>query len=222
MGTAREIPWPFLLPTFTEVPLRYYCRGGGRYLYSLGLLLEPELRSLQAHCRLLNELGHPANIGRSGFSEVSARGLPSQPAPRLSACSPSGVRIKKPLKPASAEAYPTSTSSAASLSLNALSSGFPSGSRPAPSATSEIIAGLPSSDPPPRSLSALRNLSRSSSSLSGDSLAKTCTSSHRSLTDRLRVNASSCSVPTVRKGSQKIRPWKARAGCSRRPAVGVA
>src|SRR5215204_1703266 len=52
IGTAREIPWPFLLPTFTEVPLRYYRRGGGRYLYSLGLLLEPELRSLQAHCRL--------------------------------------------------------------------------------------------------------------------------------------------------------------------------
>src|SRR5215207_7925775 len=66
---------------------------------------------------------------------------------------------------------PTSTRSAASLSLNALSSGFPSGSRPAPSATSETIVGLPSSAPPPRSLSARRNLTRSSSSLSGDSLA---------------------------------------------------
>src|ERR671913_1432034 len=198
MGTAREIPWPFLLPTFTEVPLRYYRRGGGRYLYSLGLLLEPELRSLQAHCRLLNELGHSANIGRSGFSEVSARGLSLRLAPLLSARSPSGVMTKKPLEPASAEAYPTSTSSAASLSLNALSSGFPSGSSPAPSATSETIAGLPSSAPPPRSLSVLRNFSRSSSSLSGDPLAKTCTSSYRSLPDRIRANASSCSVPIVR------------------------
>src|SRR5215213_124014 len=153
---------------------------------------------------------------------VSRRGgeLSLPLAPPLSACSPSGVIDKKPLEPASAEAYPTSTSSAASLSLNALSSGFSSGSRPAPSATSETIAGLPSSAPPPRSLSARRNLSRSSSSLSGDSLAKTCTSSYRSLTDRLRVNDSSCSVHIVRKGTQKIRPWKARAGCSRRPAVG--
>src|SRR5215208_1745223 len=99
-------------------------------------------------------------------------GLSLRLAPSLSACSPSCVMTKKPLEPASAEAYPTSTRSAASLSLNALSSGFPSGSRPAPSATSETIVGLPSSAPPPRSLSARRNLTRSSSSLSGDSLAK--------------------------------------------------
>src|SRR5215212_7205672 len=137
-------------------------------------------------------------------------GLSLRLAPPLSACSPSGVMTKKPLEPASAEAYPTSTSSAASLSLNALSSGFPSGSRPAPSATSETIAGLPSSAPPPWSLSARRNLSRSSSSLSGDSLAKTCTSSYRSLPYRLRVNASSCSVPIV---------WNSDVGFSEDPYV---
>jgi hypothetical protein len=28
-----EMPWPFLLPSFTEVPLRYHRRSGGRYLY---------------------------------------------------------------------------------------------------------------------------------------------------------------------------------------------
>src|SRR5215203_4094407 len=125
-------------------------------------------------------------------------GLSLRLAPPLSACSPSGVMTKKPLEPASAEAYPTSTSSAASLSLNALSSGFPSGSRPAPSATLEIIAGFPSSAPPPRSLSVHRNFSRSSSNFSGNPLAKICTSWYRSLPDRIRANASSCSVPIVR------------------------
>src|SRR5215212_7589076 len=151
-------------------------------------------------------------------------GLSLRLAPPLSACSPSGVMTKKPLEPASAEAYPTSTSSAASLSLNALSSGFPSGSRPAPSATSETIAGLPSSAPPPRSLSAHRNLSRSSSSLSGDSLVKTCTSSYRSLSDRLRANDPSCSVAIVRtspvRHSQKLGAHERKVGALRSPVNG--
>src|SRR5215216_422150 len=153
-------------------------------------------------------------------------GLSLRLAPPLSACSPSGVMTKKPLEPASAEAYPTSTSSAASLSLNALSSGFPSGSRPAPSATSETIAGLPSSASPLtlRPLSAHRNLSRSSSSLSGDSLVKTCTSSYRSLPDRLRANDPSCSVAIVRtspvRQSQKLGAHERKVGALRSPVNG--
>jgi hypothetical protein len=34
MGAGQGgMPWPFLLPSFTEVPLRYHRRSGRRYLY---------------------------------------------------------------------------------------------------------------------------------------------------------------------------------------------
>src|SRR5215213_3264918 len=96
-------------------------------------------------------------------SQLGAEGLCPPPPAR----SPSGVMTKKPLEGASAEAYPASTSSAASLSLKAFSSGSLSGSRPALWATSETIAGFPSSAPPLSSLSALRKRSRSRSHISG-------------------------------------------------------
>src|SRR5215210_5968005 len=87
--------------------------------------------------------------------------------------------------------------------------GIPLWVQPALWATSETIACFPPAPVPllVSSLSARRKLSRSSSSLWGDSLAKTLTSSCRLPPDRLRANSPPCSPP-VRRTSPKRRSPK--------------
>jgi Peptidase propeptide and YPEB domain len=82
---------------------------------------------------------------------------------------------------------------------------------PAPSATSETIVGLPSWAPPPRSLSARRNLTRSSSSLSDDSRRVL----RRSASGKLRPEAADGQRAGNSTPSSHLPTW---AGASSRPS----